>query len=521
MRKNKSIICFLFLSILTGLVLISASCSTENSATLPTDINDLIDQERYADSYWGILVTDLATGEPIYSMNTSGLFIPASVTKLIPTAAALDYLGADYEFKTPVYKTGVVSGGVLEDNLVLVASGDPTMGGRTTPDNKIAFENFDHGDANALPYATLTKEDPLAGLNDLARQIKEQGISTISGDVVIDDRLFETTEKDEYVLSPIMINDNMIDLIIDPTTAGQPARVEYRPQVPGYTVTAQVETVAAGGELDVRESSGDPGQIIVAGQIPEDQGELIKTYQIMDPAPFARALFIQALQNNGITVSAPVSGPNPSNLLPEKGSYKKDDQVAELISPPLSEDIKLTNKVSQNMHADNLIELIAVNNGTPGFDKGMQLLVPFFDKAGVDTNSMALSDGRGGGAVGVFSPEQITTMLRYMSTRDDFEIYKDSLPIMGVDGSFAVGGIGESPADGKLWAKTGTMIQEDVMHDRAFLKSKALSGYIDAASGRELVFALFVNNAPLETPEDVIAVHQDLIRLAEMIYNEN
>lgn len=509
--------------LMAGLVLISVNCSTQDNAakSLPADINELINQEKYSGSSWGVLAADLETGEVVYSLNTSELFIPASVTKLISTAAAMHYLGADYVFKTPVYKTGDVSDGALQGDLILVASGDPTMGGRTTPDNKIAFENFDHSDANALPYATLTKEDPLAGLDNLAKQVKAKGINSISGDVVIDNRLFETMEKDEYVLSPIMINDNMIDLIIDPTVAGQPATVDFRPEVPGYTVTARVETIAAGEELDIQTTSDAPGQIVVEGQIPEDQGELIRTFQVLDPAPFARTLFIQALQNNGITVGAPVSGDNPANLLPDSGSYQKDDQLAELVSPPLSEDIKLTNKVSQNMHADNLIEMIAVNNGTPGFEEGMQLLVPFLEEAGVDTNSMALSDGRGGGAVGLFSPEQITTMLRYMATRDDFESYKNSLPILGVDGSFAIGGVEESPADGKIWAKTGTSILEDVMHDRAYLMSKALSGYIEADSGRELVFAIFVNHAPLNKPEDVIEAHKDLIRIAEIIYNQN
>lgn len=518
---------FYFLaSVLMGGLVLAFAFSCENQVTdengrLPFEMESLIQGEKYSSSRWGILVVDQGSGEVIYSQNSSELFIPASVTKTIPTAAALDYLGPGYIFKTPVYKTGQVNSGVLDGNLVLVASGDPTMGGRTTPDNRIAFENFDHGDANALPFATLTKEDPLAGLDSLAKQIKAQGVTSVNGDVVIDDRLFETMEKDEYVLTPIMINDNLIDLTIKPAEVGKTATIDFRPKVPGYTVTSQVETVAAGKELVTEIGATGAGQIVVEGQIPADQGELIRTYQIEEPAPYARTLFIQALLNNGITVNAPISGDNPENLLPEKGSYKTIDQLAELTSPPLSEDIKLTNKVSQNLHADNFVDLIAVKNGKTEFADGMQLLAPFLEKAGVDANAMALSDGRGGGVVNVFSPEQITTMLRYMSTRDDFEFYKSSLPIMGVDGSFAIGGIKDSPANGNVWAKTGTTVAEDTLNQRAYLMTKALAGYIKAQSGRDLVFAVFVNYAPLEKPEDALVISEDLNSIAEMIYQEN
>ncbi|VVB63763.1 D-Ala-D-Ala carboxypeptidase 3 (S13) family protein [uncultured archaeon] len=99
------------------------------------------------------------------------MFVPASTTKLFTEASALDTLGADYRFQTPVYAKGDVdSSGHLKGDLILVASGDLTMGGRTTTDGKIAYSNGDHTYANYGFETILTPTDPLAGLKELARQ---------------------------------------------------------------------------------------------------------------------------------------------------------------------------------------------------------------------------------------------------------------------------------------------------------------------------------------------------------------
>ena len=107
------------------------------------------------------------------------------------------------------------------------------MGGRTTPDDRIAYTNVDHGDANALGNATLTTIDPLSGLDEMARQVSSSGIKSVSGEVIIDDRLFDKINPPEsvndYTLTPIVINDNMIDIIVRPTQPGMAAEVEMRP----------------------------------------------------------------------------------------------------------------------------------------------------------------------------------------------------------------------------------------------------------------------------------------------------
>jgi D-alanyl-D-alanine carboxypeptidase/D-alanyl-D-alanine-endopeptidase (penicillin-binding protein 4) len=181
---------------------------------IPAEITTIIEGPRYSLARWGIYVADRETGEAVYDLSGGERFLAASTTKLFPGAAALAAYGPDYRFETPVYRTGAVGAdGTLAGDLIQVASGDLTMGGRTTPDGDIAYTPFDHIYANVFPtLAPLTAENPLAGLDDLAKQVAAAGIRRVDGDVVVDARLFPAMEKDDYILTPIWINDNLIDI---------------------------------------------------------------------------------------------------------------------------------------------------------------------------------------------------------------------------------------------------------------------------------------------------------------------
>src|SRR5215211_8235797 len=224
---------------------------------MPAEITAIIESPKYALARWGIYVADRQTGEVVYDLRGSERFLAASTTKLFPGAAALVAYGSDYRFETPVYRTGTVGAdGTLAGDLILVASGDPTMGGRTTPDGGISYTPIDHIYANVFPtLSTLTPEDPLAGLEDLARQVAAAGIRRVQGDVIVDARLFPAMEKDGYILTPIWINDNLIDITLTPGVAGSPAAVGWRPQTAAYQVQSDVQTVPAGQALNLTVTS--------------------------------------------------------------------------------------------------------------------------------------------------------------------------------------------------------------------------------------------------------------------------
>lgn len=504
----------------TGTIEATATVTATNGSPLPAEILNIVNDPKYKHSFWGLEVTDVKTGETLYELNPDKLLPPGSTAKLFSTAAALDALGADYRFTTPIYANGVISPeGTLNGDLILVASGDLTMGGRTTPDGKIAFTNADHGDANALPSVDLTTEDPLAGLNDLAKQVADAGIKQINGDVIIDHRLFETLKVNDGVVSPMVINENLIDVVVTPTQISETAKIDWRPQTAMYQIQNNVRTVAAGEPTTVKVSSPRAGQLVVTGQIAADAKNAIRVYSVPNPAVFGRTLLIEALKRAGVSVTAAAVGDNPTDKLPKDFSDAKE--VAHIVSPPFSENIKLTNKVSQNYDANMMPILVAMKNGKKTYAEGMALMAEFFKKAGVDTDGVALEDGEGGAPLDYISVHAETQLLDYMAKQPDFQAYKDSQPILGVDGSLATAASPNSPAIGHVFAKTGTRAGYDPLNNRVILQTKALAGYITTAKGRELSFAVLMGPTPVPDVPTAIAVGNDLGLIAEILYKEN
>ena len=163
-----------------------------SSGELPKEIRAIMDKPRYSEATWALQVTDLKSGKVIYDLNSDEPLLTGSVRKLYSVGTTLNQLRPGYRFKTPVYRRGEVdASGELKGDLILVAKGDLTMGGRDNGNDTIAITDFDHNDANNLGSAILTAPDPLGGLNKLAAQVAASGIKKVSGNVIVDDRLFK------------------------------------------------------------------------------------------------------------------------------------------------------------------------------------------------------------------------------------------------------------------------------------------------------------------------------------------
>jgi D-alanyl-D-alanine carboxypeptidase/D-alanyl-D-alanine-endopeptidase (penicillin-binding protein 4) len=468
------------------------------------------------------MVVDLASGQTVYELNADRLFAPASVTKLFSTAAALDALGADYRFQTPIYRRGDVdAAGLLKGDLILVASGDLSMGGRTTSDNRIAFTNSDHTYANGGDQGELTEPDPLAGLNDLARQVALAGIQRVQGEVLVDDQLFDKatgTGSGPHRLTPMMINDNLIDITVTPGERGSMAKVTWRPQSSLVQVDARIETVAAGEPVATSVRAGSGHSIVVSGKIPAGHKPLVRVFEVSDAAAFARGLLIEALGRAGVTVDAsPLADPAHGSL-PAREDVAKLQRVALLASPPFSESARLILKVSHNLHASTLPLLLAAQRGKRSLDEGLHVQHDVLGRLGVDVDTISFGGGAGGSAADRVTPRATIQLLRHMSARADAQAYHAALPILGVDGTLADVVAHDSPARGKVFAKTGTYFLDNTMNNRILLTSKALAGTLTTASNRNLAIALFVNDVHLEKSAGTARVGKTLGRLCEVIY---
>lgn len=153
------------------------------------------------------MVTDVETGETFYSLNPDEMSFTGSTRKLFSVGMALDSRGADHREETPVYRLGEVgTDGRLDGDLALVGAGDLTFGGRRIDADTVEVTDFDHNDANNLGTAILTPQDPPYALAELARQVSASGITSVSGDDVVGDRLFEPyrVPNGNLLVTPVM-----------------------------------------------------------------------------------------------------------------------------------------------------------------------------------------------------------------------------------------------------------------------------------------------------------------------------
>lgn len=479
-------------------------------------------QPHYKHAQWGALFVDLNSGEVLFERDGDKLFVPASTTKLFSTAFALDALGADYRFQTPVVRRGEIQeNGELAGDLILVASGDLSFGGRTTPDGKIAFTNADHTYANGNPDAELTEPDPLGGLNELARQVAAAGIKRVRGDVLIDDCLFEKAESSGSGpgrVAPCTVNDNVVDIVITPSEAGQLAKWTSRPVTAAIQIESKVETADASKPLEIVLHDLGRGRILVSGQIPQGHKPVLKIHEAADSTAFVRSLFIEALQRSGVFVNASALSDGPSGFLPSAAEVKALPRVALLASPPFSESVKLILKVSHNLHASTLPLLVASKYGERTLAAGLKRQHGFLEQAGVDVNTISFAGAAGGARGDFITPRSAIQLLKYMANRPDFALYRDALPRLGVDGTLAKNIAQDSPAHDKVQAKTGTLYTDNAMNGTTLMTSKALSGYMSTAKGRTLAFAIFVNNAHLREGVTTKTFGDDLGRICEIVY---
>jgi D-alanyl-D-alanine carboxypeptidase/D-alanyl-D-alanine-endopeptidase (penicillin-binding protein 4) len=490
---------------------------------LATAIEAITNNTRHKHAHWGVLVVDAKSGDELYARDADRLFIPASTTKLYSCAAALMSLGADYRFETPVYARGTVKEGRLSGDLILRAMGDLTFGGRTDAEGRLAFQNEDHIYTGGATNGTLTPTDPLAGLKELARQVKAAGIREVDGDVLIDDRLWVKNRgsgSGPDLLTPIVVNDNLVDVLITPAAeAGQPATATIRPLTTYIQSDIRVETVPSGKPAPVEMHAAGPHSFVVRGQIAKGAKPLLRVFAVGDPAAFARALFIDTLRQQGVNLRASMLEA-PTAVLPDQTTYVGFNRVAVFTSPPFSEVVKVTLKVSHNLYASTLPLLIAVKHGKQTLADGLKLQRKLLADLGVDVDSISFAGGAGGANADHVTPRATVQLLRALAQRSDYPAFHAGLPIIGVDGTLATAVPTDSPVKGHVHAKTGTLFWRDLMNDRNLLASKALAGTLTTASGRTLIICMFVNDVPL--PKGVLPASEGKVfgRLCEVIYEK-
>jgi serine-type D-Ala-D-Ala carboxypeptidase/endopeptidase (penicillin-binding protein 4) len=492
----------LCLALAAQLYAASAKPKPPRKETIDKRIATLLADPDLARGFWGIEIVSLSTGKVLYAQNADKLFTPASNTKLFTTAATLALIGPDYQFHTTVETNGSLDKhGRLTGDLVLVGRGDPNLSGRQ------------------LPYLLHTERNdhPIQVLEQLADELVQKGVKYVDGDIVADDSYFaferygEGWSQDDLVwadgapVSALTINDNVIFVNILPADhVGDRAFVSITPFADYYRIDNRILTTPAGTGRKIF-INREPGSTTLTlwGNMPLDDAGANEGLAIEDPAEFAAGLFRQLLESRGIAVYgrqrtrhtelASLSTLTVTALAPARGGDEpsRSLQLQPLVlgsyqSKPLIEDIRVINKVSQNLHAEILLRLLGREKGNAGnVEGGLEVVRGFLNQAGIPSEQYVFYDGSGLSRQNLVTPHAIVLLLRYAASQPWGASFKETLPVAGVDGSLS-DRFNNIDVQGRVYAKTGSLGGV-----------KTLSGYATTDRGEPIAFSILSNNSNL------------------------
>jgi N-acyl-D-amino-acid deacylase len=510
MKKTHSFRLFLFSA---ALLLTGVACSSlfaQSDATLEQRIKKIMDRPEFAHSRFGIKFYSMDTAKVVYELNSQQLFVPGSTTKLLTEGTALELLGGDYRFHTRIYRTGPIKkDGTLDGDLILVASGDYDLSNRIQADGTLAFEDEDHSYGG--PDSKGLAGDTLLVVREFAKQIADKGIKRVKGKLLVDASLFPEGERElgtGIVISPMVVNDNVIDVIATPgATEGAPVTLTISPKTAYVSIINQATTGKAGSKasLDYTDEKINPDgtrSVTLTGSLALGARPPMAAYPVPEPSRFAATVLMEALKEKGVSCSIAASGDKTDFKL-LASNYKDENVVAEQVSPPLKEDVKITLKVSQNLHASMtpfVLGALFAHKDTRIDQAGFDAENGFLTKAGLDLTGASQSDGAGGNAY--YTPDFMIHYLLFMSKQKDFADFYRALPILGKDGTLFKIQV-NSPAAGHVHAKTGTYGVYDALNKNLMVTGKGLGGYMDTASGQHLILSIYANMVavPLDDPE--------------------
>ncbi len=468
-------------------------------------LRQIMRDPRYRHADFGIAIYSLSRRKMLFHWNGGKLFTPASTTKLVTEGCALQLFGPDYRFHTRIYRTGAIRRGTLAGSLVLVAGGDPNLSARVQPDGTLAFENWDHS-YDGSRYTRAVPGNPLRVLNQLARRLAAQGLRKINGGVYVDTTLFPEGRRElgtGVVISPIVVNDNLVDLTLGPgTAAGQPVTIAIAPQTGYVSFINQALTSAPGSLPNIRFSqdvaaADGTHRVTISGEFPAGQAPILYAYAVPQPSRFAQFALAAALHSAGIAVQVP-----GNDALPAAGLSSLQQPGRELLdyaSPKFAQEVKVTLKVSQNLHASMMPYLegsLLAHRRRHIVQGGFALERKLLSAAGLDLSGASQSDGAGGSGAAFFSPDFMVHYLAWMAGRPQFPWFYRALPVLGRDGTlFNIQT--HSPAAGHVRAKTGTYDEYDALNRDLIVTGKGLAGYMTTAANERLAFAFYINRVSL------------------------
>ena len=472
--------------------------AAEAISDLRARLSDYIAQPRFSAAAWGIKIISLDTGKILFERNAGKLMKPASNAKLYTGALALDRLGPNHRIRTSLLATAQPdTAGTLKGDLIVYGRGDPSFAAR-----------FNNGSYQK-------------SLEPLVEAVAEAGIKQIEGSLIGDASYFHGPpfgsgwawdDLQSYYgaeVAALTVEDNVLDLIVRPgPNMGDPCQITVNPGTTFVKFINQTKTAAKGASrsIAIYRPIGD-NTVYLSGSLPLDSSNHTDAVTVHEPAGLFVSLLKDALERRGITVTGKPRGethPLDLSKLVELGSVR---------SRPLSEILSKMLKPSQNLYAQLLLLQVGTMSKTekdqigktgsssgspPGAlsdssppalniqrtseELGLLEMNKFLQQVGIKRGEVLLEEGSGLSRGCLLTPNATVELLKFMSRHKYAEVYRESLPIAGVDGTLR-NRMKETKAARNLRAKTGRLRYVDT-----------LSGYATTAGGESVVFSIMLNN---------------------------
>lgn len=450
-----------------------AMVETAPVLALRANLSEVVDHPARRTERWSILAVSLDRGDTLFARSPDQALAPASTIKLLTTAGALEYLGAEHRFTTYMMADGPIRDGVLHGNLYLYGTGDPTLG-------------------------TRFAERPAPVLLALADTLQLLGVREIRGDIVGDGSYFtgpgsgegwQPTYMNAWYASPagaLAVHENLIRVEVTPGPAGQPPELSFVPGGAGVAVLN--EAVSGGGGRARVVRSHYEGPILVEGRVGTTSSA---TVAVGDAAMYAAALFRDVLEDREVVIhgvtrhigdeeESPITG--RKIFAPALEPEQQLRVLAEHTSEPLTEMLTVLNHRSHNFYAEQVLRAVGrAATGVGSARAGGQAIERILARAGVDTADVYIADGSGLSPLNDMSAAAFIALLAYMADSPHASAFMETLPVAGEARRFRR--MGGTPAAGNLRAKTGTIE-----------RVSALSGYVTSASGERIAFAVIGND---------------------------
>lgn len=413
-------------------------------------------------------LADTKDGESVFEYRSGISLVPASVLKLVTTAAALEILGPEHTFKTTLGYSGTLKRGTLYGDIIIKGGGDPALGS----------DNFGEH------YSTF----PGKWISDISRI----GIKKIKGRIITDDSYFDYEPvpgkwlwedignyygSGAYGLS---VYDNSFDLRIH-SSGDTSARMTLTVSPGENNVTISNRMIITGNRNEGSIfSSPYSTEGWITGTVSETGPDPVYKGSISDPPLLLAKIIDNEIRDSGIQVRKAPS----TTRISQDFKYKGFTPVSEIESPPVEKIIEVLNHKSVNLYSEHLLkEMGKVVNDTGSVSSGLDVIYKYLDDAGINTSGIYLTDGSGLSPQNSITSEAITDLLCFIKNKGKyFSKFVSSLPVPGEEGTLK-DSFRSSLFISRLYAKTGSMT-----------RVRSLAGYIHTAAGNDLAFCIIINN---------------------------